>query len=165
VRALVVGRFQPLHNGHVQLIRRALEECVNVTVAIGSSTARPSLRNPFTLDERRRMLEAVFANQVQIVALPDIHDPARWAAHVLSITGPVDRLYGNDADNTGLFEAAGMMVESPGLVERERFEASRIRAQLAEDDPAWRKAVPAAVARLLDEWRAPQRLMSMEGLA
>jgi len=164
VRALVVGRFQPLHNGHCALIRQALEECGDVAVGIGSSNAKPSLRNPFTLDERRRMVEAVFPH-VRTVALPDIHDPPRWPAHVLALTGPVDRVYGNDPEWTTLFEATGMAVVSPGLVDRDRLEARTIRAEMAEGDAAWRKSVPTQVAALLDSWGAAKRLLTLERAA
>lgn len=160
MRALVVGRFQPLHDGHVQLIRRALEECGDVTIAIGSSNAKPSLRNPFTVAERTQMLEAVFPG-LRILALPDLHDPKRWTDETLRAAGPVDRVYGNDPATTGLFEQAGIPVVSPGLVDRQKYEATAIRRLMAEDDPAWRKCVPAPVAKLLDGWQASRRLLAM----
>lgn len=165
MRALVVGRFQPFHNGHKALVKKAVEDCVDVTVGVGSSNAKPSLRNPFSFDERRQMVQAVFGDSVRVVALPDIHDPPHWASHVVSLTGPIDRVYGNDAESTNLFDAAGIAVVSPGLVDRDRLEAKAIRALMAEGDPAWRKAVPPEVARLLEAWDAPKRLLTMERMA
>lgn len=170
MRALVVGRFQPVHKGHVALLQRALEACQEVVVGIGSSTARPSLRNPFTAAERRQMITACFPGAVasgtlRILDIPDLHDPPRWVAHVLALTGPVDRVLGNDDDTLALFEVANLPVERPGLLERERYEASLIRAQLAEDDLAWRKAVPPAVLALLQQWDAGKRLRGLEALA
>ena len=164
MRALVVGRFQPFHNGHRALIQKAIEDCVEVVVGVGSSNAPQSLRNPFSFEERRQMIAAVFP-AVRVVAIPDIHDPPRWVAHVLAITGPVDRVYGNDTSTSDLFEAAGLAVVAPGLVDRERFEARAIRALMAEGDPAWRKAVPAPVAALLEKWDAPGRLLGLERAA
>lgn len=110
------------------------------------------------------MVAAVFP-AVRVVAIPDIHDPPRWAAHVLSITGPVDRVYGNDSATNDLFEAAGVPVVAPGLVDRAQLEASAIRALMVEGDPSWRKAVPAPVAALLDQWDAPRRLLQLERAA
>lgn len=170
MRALVVGRFQPLHNGHKALIRQALERTGQVVVAVGSSTAKPGLRNPFTAAERRKMLEAVFAAElaagaVAIVEVPDLHDPPRYARHALGLTGPVDVVYGNDEKTLGLFEREGLNVERPGLVDRERCEAKAIRAQLAADDPLWKKAVPPAVAALLVQWDAGRRLRGLEAYA
>lgn len=170
MRALVIGRFQPLHKGHVALITRALEDCQSVVVGIGSAAAKSSLRNPFTAAERRQMIGACFPNEVAagrlaIVDVPDIHNPPKWAAHVLSITGPVDRVFGNDDETLSLFEMAGLPVASPGLVERERYEARTIRVQMAEDDPAWRKAVPAPLVPLLEQWAAGKRLRALEAYA
>lgn len=116
------------------------------------------------------MLSACFAADVQsgrmrILDIPDLHDPPRWVAHVLHLTGPLDRVYGNDDDTLGLFEAANLRVVRPGLVDRQNHEAKLIRAQLAEDDLAWRKAVPAAVVTLLQDWDAGRRLRALEALA
>jgi nicotinamide-nucleotide adenylyltransferase len=154
----VVGRFQPLHKGHAALIKAAQERCGEVVVAIGSTQAKPSLRNPFTAAERRQMLAAVFPG-VPVFDVPDLHDPARWAAHALAITGKVDRVFGNDDATLDLFEMDGVPVERPGLVEREEFEASAIRALIAEGDRGWMKAVPPQVADLLVKWDAPKRMM------
>jgi nicotinamide-nucleotide adenylyltransferase len=174
MRALVVGRFQPLHNGHKALVRAALERCGAVTVAIGSSTAKPGLKNPFSAAERRRMVEAAFPDELArgvlaIVEVPDLHDPPRYAAHALALAaaaaGPVTTVFGNDDETLDLFEAAGVRVERPGLVDRERCEARSIRAQLAADDSAWRKAVPPAVADLLLKLDAGRRLRGMEAYA
>ncbi len=170
VRALVVGRFQPFHKGHVGLIKRAIEDCVRVAVGIGSATAKTSLRNPFTFEERKLMIAAAFPREsasgaLEVFALPDIHDPPRWADHTVSITGPVGKVYGNDDENLGLFEDAGMTVVRTGLVEREKYGARTIRMQIAEGDPSWRKAVPPAVADLLDKFDAAKRLRALEAYA
>jgi bifunctional NMN adenylyltransferase/nudix hydrolase len=60
-----IGRFQPLHNGHVDILERALALSDRVIVLVGSSNLARSPRNPFTFDERRLMLEAsVASNEV-----------------------------------------------------------------------------------------------------
>lgn len=170
MRALVVGRFQPFHNGHKALIAKALEDCVHVVVGLGSAAAKPSLRNPFNAAERREMVAAVFPNEVAagtltVVDIPDLHDPPRWVAHVLRLTGDVDKVYGNDDDTLALFEGAGMRTVSPGLIERTRCEGKALRMQMAEDDSQWRKAVPPGVAKLLEQWNAGRRLRGMEAVA
>ncbi len=164
MHGLVVGRFQPLHKGHAALIKAAVEDCVNVTVGIGSSNAPQNLQNPFSFEERRRMLGASFPG-IRVLAIPDIHDPPRWVDHVLDITGPVDRAYGNDTRTLDLFEDAGVPVRRPGMVQREQFEASTVRMQMAEDDGAWRRAVPPAVVEVLDAIEAGKRLRLLEARA
>ncbi|MEK6985665.1 MAG: adenylyltransferase/cytidyltransferase family protein [Candidatus Thermoplasmatota archaeon] len=162
MRGLVVGRFQPLHCGHEQLIRHAVAECDEVVVAIGSSTEPQSLRNPFSFEERAAMVNAVFPT-VRVVGVPDIHDEARWVAHCLRITGPVERAYGNDAQTLSLFEEAGIPTSSPGLRERSAWQATKLRKQMASGDQAWRGQVPDGAEKLLDSWGAPQRLRVLAG--
>lgn len=52
-----IGRFNPFHNGHAHVLRRALETSRLVIVLIGSSGAARNTKNPFTFDERRDMIE------------------------------------------------------------------------------------------------------------
>lgn len=160
----MVGRFQPLHNGHVGLVRRAVEECVDVTLVLGSPTARQDLRNPFTADERKAMLAAVFPG-LRVVAVPDVNNPPRWVGLVTEAVGPFGRAYGNDDATLDLFEQARVEVVRPGLVQRERYEGRAIRALLAEGDPEWRKCVPREVASLLDQWQAQKRLLVLDRAA
>lgn len=170
MRALVLGRFQPFHIGHKALIQAALGRGATVVVAIGSSTAKSGLRNPFTAAERRQMVEATFPNEVRsgavvIVDVPDLHDPLRYVGHTLALTGPIDVVYGNDDETIGLFERDGLRIERPGLVDRARYEARVIRAQIAADDSSWRKAVPPGVADLLLKMDAAKRLRGLEAYA
>ncbi len=51
-----VGRFQPFHRGHLAVIRAALERSAHVLVLVGSANAARSTRNPFTFEERSRMI-------------------------------------------------------------------------------------------------------------
>ncbi|MHB8634383.1 MAG: adenylyltransferase/cytidyltransferase family protein [Thermoplasmatota archaeon] len=160
MRAVVVGRFQPLHNGHLALIGQAEREGAQVVIGVGSSTASETPKNPFTFVERQAMLEAALPGR-PVVAIPDIHDDDRWVAHALSLTGPVERAYGNDRRTLDLFERAGVQVGTPGLVHRKEWEGRRIRLQMRTGDPAWRAQVPGPVALLLDAWNAPGRLAAL----
>lgn len=51
-----VGRFQPYHLGHHQVVLKALELGRKVLVLAGSANRARSLRNPFTFEERREMI-------------------------------------------------------------------------------------------------------------
>jgi bifunctional NMN adenylyltransferase/nudix hydrolase len=55
-----VGRFQPFHNGHKAVIDAALEQAKEVVIVVGSSFAARNIRNPFTFQERKAMIEACF---------------------------------------------------------------------------------------------------------
>jgi len=146
-------------------VKAAIEDCVNVVVGIGSAKARQDMRNPFSYEERARMVRATFGDTVTVVAIPDIHDPTRWVGHVLSITGPVDKVYGNHDRDLDLFDEARIDTVRPGLVDRQRYEATAVRMRLAEGDPDWRRDVPTAVIPILEEIGAGKRLRLLEARA
>lgn len=71
-RSLVIGRWQPFHDGHRALIDSVLAEGKSVLIAIRDTPK--SETDPFTVDERREMIRAVYPDdtQVVIIAIPDI---------------------------------------------------------------------------------------------
>lgn len=58
-----IGRFQPFHNGHKAVIDAALKQAKEVVVVVGSSFAARSIRNPFTFEERKAMIEACYPQE------------------------------------------------------------------------------------------------------
>ena len=51
-----IARAQPLHNGHMQVIRTALERSQGLIVLLGSANSPRTLRNPFTFEERKETI-------------------------------------------------------------------------------------------------------------
>jgi bifunctional NMN adenylyltransferase/nudix hydrolase len=82
-----VGRFQPFHNGHKAIIDAALQRAKEVIVVVGSSFAARSIRNPFTFQERKEMIKAVFPqDNVKVVPVSDYpYDDSKWVAAVQAI--------------------------------------------------------------------------------
>ncbi|QAU32819.1 bifunctional nicotinamide-nucleotide adenylyltransferase/Nudix hydroxylase [Janthinobacterium sp. 17J80-10] len=82
--AVLIGRFQPFHNGHAFLLRRALDTAPRVAVVLGSSHRAKNAKNPFTWRERAAMIAATLSEQerarVAFIPLRDYYDDARWSA-------------------------------------------------------------------------------------
>lgn len=75
--SLFIGRFQPLHNGHVELIRSVLDEGKNVCVALRKTGINKD--NPYTLNQRVAMFEKEFKiemdlNVLIIIPIPDVQE-------------------------------------------------------------------------------------------
>ena len=89
MKGLFVGRFQPFHLGHLKAIEWILERCEKVTVVIGSSLESSTQRNPFTLEERKEMIEkslekeGVAKEKYEIIWIPDVFNCDRWVKSIL----------------------------------------------------------------------------------
>lgn len=51
-----IGRFEPFHVGHQEVVNRALQLADKVIVLVGSSFQPRSIKNPFTFEERKQMI-------------------------------------------------------------------------------------------------------------
>jgi bifunctional NMN adenylyltransferase/nudix hydrolase len=65
-----IGRFQPLHRGHQEVIERARKLSKNVLVLVGSAGVARSARNPFTFEERAAMIQNIYPD----VIVEPVHD-------------------------------------------------------------------------------------------
>jgi len=100
-----IGRFQPLHNGHIHVINEALKRTEKLIVLIGSSNIAPSPRNPFTFEQRKVMIEqAAFTREiktddVQRLIIEPIRDtPYNDRDWIVNVQKTVDRIVAPDYD-------------------------------------------------------------------
>jgi bifunctional NMN adenylyltransferase/nudix hydrolase len=54
--SVFIGRFQPFHNAHLVLLKRALDLAKNTIVIIGSHNQAVNTKNPWSSEERERMI-------------------------------------------------------------------------------------------------------------
>lgn len=85
-KAIVMGRWQIPHHGHLTLFKRALEVAASVIVVLGSAKKARDSRNPFTADERREMVLRTIPeadhSRVSFVDIRDYYSTPRWAEAV-----------------------------------------------------------------------------------
>lgn len=43
-----IGRFQPIHDGHVSALKQAASRCERLVILVGSADACSSIKNPWT---------------------------------------------------------------------------------------------------------------------
>ena len=84
--AVLIGRFQPPHLGHLALLQQALARASRVIVVLGSAIQARSPKNPFTWQERAQMfahaLSPADAARVEFVPIRDYYDEPRWVTAV-----------------------------------------------------------------------------------
>lgn len=85
--AVFIGRFQPFHLGHLQVIKQGLAQADHVVVLVGSARSPRCHRNPFTFEERKEMIRGAFqgTDRERVIVLP-LHDVAyndtQWVLNV-----------------------------------------------------------------------------------
>lgn len=86
-----IGRFQPFHNAHLEIIRRASTLANHLVIICGSADQPRTYKNPFTFIERYRMInqapqEGMGSLTFSIDSNPDtIYNDQAWAARVQAI--------------------------------------------------------------------------------
>ncbi len=68
--AVFIGRFQPLHNVHLQIIKRGLDVAEKLIIIIGSAKKPRTFKNPFSEYEREEMIRQSILDEY----LEDIQD-------------------------------------------------------------------------------------------
>ena len=149
---LILGRFQPLHNGHLKAIEDAYNEDNNLIIAIGSSQKHDEKENPFSGEERRQMLERTLkSNRIpaRIVLIPDIKCDSTYTDHIEQYIGAKpDRIITENQWTFDLFSRAGYDVK---MTPRYFNISSTAIRELIADGGRWQDLVPEDVMKMIRE--------------
>lgn len=143
---LIIGRFQPLHKGHISLIKQGLTIADKIIIAIGSANV-DDFDNPFSADEREQALREMLTKQnleervIKIIRLDDIPSDALWLEQTLQKAGPIDVIIGNNDRVKKILENANYKVKQVDFYKREIYEGKKIRAQMRKQN----KLTPTAI--------------------
>ena len=83
--AVVIGRFQPIHEGHRTLFNKAFELADKVIVVCGSANQARTVKNPWNIEERERMISLALgedASRLVVKGISDYHDDIHWAIKI-----------------------------------------------------------------------------------
>lgn len=107
--AVYIGRFQPLHKGHVEIINHCKKNYDETLVLIGSCNKRRSIKNPFSWKMIIEWLKALGVNNIGLLS-DYIYDDILWAKQVKNIVAefykPDDyeiTLVGHDKDASSFY--------------------------------------------------------------
>ncbi len=152
--ALFIGRFQPLHKGHIAVIRNLIKKYDKVIVGIGSAEKSRTKTNPFTADERRVMLEIVFGKEInegkiEVVKIEDKPSDEEWANEIISKYQFDEVVTGSDWI-AKCFEGK-KPVKKIKLRKGEVLNGTNIRRLMSEGNKEWEKLVDKKVANYIKE--------------
>ena len=165
-RGVFVGRFQPFHNGHLEVIKRIVEDVDELVIVVGSAQYSHRLDNPFTAGERitmiRKALEeaGIHLSKIWIIPVPDVHQHSLWVSQIVGYSPNFGVVYANEPLTSRLFIEAGFKVKPMPLIKREIYLATEIRKGMIVGEK-WEERVPSSVANFIKEIDGDVRLRDL----
>jgi len=148
-RGLFLGRFQPLHKGHLAAIREAARKVDELYVGIGSANESGTERNPFPVSDRRKMIEAATPDlaNIKIIEVPDIpgHDD-EWVKYLEDRYPKFDVIFTGNPFTEELFGQKGYPVTTVTMVPD--VSGTKIR-ELIGTKGDWQSLVPEVVVEIV----------------
>jgi nicotinamide-nucleotide adenylyltransferase len=166
VRGLYIGRFQPFHKGHLQVVEHLLEKVDELVIVIGSAQYSHQLENVFTAGERITMIKLALeeaelnSGRCYIVPVIDTMVHSVWVSHVISYVPRFDLVFTNEPLTRRLFVEAGFKVEAIPKYERDIYSSTEVRRRMINGE-GWEELVPRAVARYIRSIDGVERLRDL----
>lgn len=166
MRAMIIGRWQPPHKGHIEVAKQILREVDELIVGIGSAQESHTLENPFTAGERVLMLTRALAaagidlSRVHLIPIPDVNNNAVWVSHVISLSPPFEIVYSGNPLVRRLFKEAGFKTKIQPMFKRKEYWGTEIRDRMIKGG-RWEELVPKAVVEVMREIKAVERLKDL----
>ena len=152
--ALILGRFQPFHLGHLELIRAVKNRYDKIIIAVGSAQEKGTSENPFDKDERMDMiklgLESAGIFEYDMVCIDDINNDEKYVTHVESIVPEFNVIYSGNDLVLKLFKQAGYLTKRFDYVNREEWNGTSIRKMMLEGGE-WKSMLQPEVSTFIDK--------------
>ena len=110
--SVMIGRFQPVHSAHIEIINQALELSDNIIIVIGSDNQPRTPKNPFTSKEREQMILASMPqdtwNSIRFARIEDAtYNNQDWARNVQDAVDKTAVQFYNDWNDEPTFTLIG----------------------------------------------------------
>jgi len=165
---LYIGRFQPLHNGHMSALHEMVKDG-RIIIVIGSAQENWTKKNPFTASERFEMIwnavtEVMLGAYITMIPMVDIKENNLWVQHIKGMVPSFDAVYSNNPLSRALFKEEGYDVY-PEKPDRSWISATKIREIMVSDmadKKDWKILVPDAISEYIEEHDLVSRLREIE---
>lgn len=165
--ALFIGRFQPLHHGHMYVIKNILKSHDKIKIGVGSSQLSNNKNDPFTSAERTRFIKAAMKNrnidpkQYEIVEIPDVFDAKKWVTHVVATVGEFDVVFSNSDWVRNLFLNNGYILGRKLEIFKKKYNGTNVRKLISKNDKNWTNLVPKEVVSLIKNFNGIERIIKL----
>ncbi|MFW6376024.1 MAG: nicotinamide-nucleotide adenylyltransferase [Thermoplasmatota archaeon] len=160
MNGLIIGRFQPFHKGHLEIIKDISKECNKVIIGVGSAQKEREYNDPLSGGERIDMIQNTLDNRdinYKIYPVPDIDCYPAWPSYVKSILPPFEKVYANSSVVRKLFKNTSIETVKVDEINRDEFSGTEIRKRIREGEK-WKHLVPNEVSEYLEEIDMEERI-------
>ncbi len=164
-----IGRFQPFHLGHASVVAQGLEQAQQVIILCGSAYQPRSIRNPWTVQEREKMIRGTLGEEqnkrVHISPLMDIvYNDESWVRNVqATVNGLVTAfhstlhrpakvgLIGHSKDQSSYYLNLFPQWGSVAVENFNGLSATPLRQKVFQGNEDFQKALPVPVVEYIAE--------------
>jgi nicotinamide-nucleotide adenylyltransferase len=149
--ALFVGRFQPFHMGHLKVIKWILKKYDKIVIIIGSSQDAITEKNPFTFEERKKMIQKTLKNEkmkrkkYKIIGTLDVYNDKLWVENILK-KAKFDVVFTMNSWTKSCFENYKIDVKKHPIFGK--ISGSRVRGMIKNNEK-WENLVPKEVEKII----------------
>lgn len=176
--AIVIGRFQPFHIAHQDLIQYSLTLADKVIVILGSARSASDVKNPFTPVMREEMIRACFPVEKKRLIFSAVRDyPYNdhvWTTEIQNVVNEeIDDVKDAKVCIVGFFKDRSSYYlnlfpqwsfEEFYCKNREnlKINATEVREKFFVDDENWKTQVPTSIATQLDVFKQSEDFASLQ---
>ncbi len=158
-RALFIGRFQPFHNAHLIDVKKVLKEVDEVLIAIGSSQEKDTLENPFSYNERKRMIVNTLKKRkikrYKIYPVPDLYNDKKWVEYIKKNLPNYEFVYSGNSWTLRCFKKFDSNIKKIKLIKG--ISSTIVRNKIIKGEN-WKKLVPKEIVDYIENIKGVERI-------
>jgi nicotinamide-nucleotide adenylyltransferase len=154
VKAAFIGRFQPFHLGHRNVVEKYREEYDDFCIVIGSAQESGTEENPLTAEEREEIIRECY-QEVEILSVEDEgkdeEGNRRWIEKIRDRTGADAIISRNDLVREIVENFSDLELVEQDLHDPEVYSGTEIRRRVKSGEE-WRYLVPKCAQEKTEEY-------------
>lgn len=161
--SIFIGRFNPFHLGHLDILKRGLSLSEKVVIVLGSHNRATNIKNPWSSPERIKMIEACLSTEeldrVSFVYLKDyLYNDTLWTIDLQNKIAEATEdsesiaLIGYESDDSSYYLKLFPKWKYYSCPTTHSFHAIDIRNKIFTQDSDFKKCLHPNVTDLISQW-------------
>lgn len=172
--SVFIGRFQPFHLAHYELIKEALKQAETAIIIIGSYKKAPSPKNPWSGEEREAMMRVALTpeenERVRVIHMRDyLYNDNMWIADltqkVSDVVGESENvvLIGHEHDHSSYYLSLFPQWKKKLLPNIDEFpHATAIRHLYFTHDVNYKKSLHPKTVQYLEDFKSTDKFKGVK---